>query len=55
MANTSILAAFARMWEHVITKLDNYATKEALNTVSSNIPVLEPINNEQIDTLFGGE
>lgn len=40
MANTSILAAFERMWQHTLIQIQENNT---------------PITNEEIDTLFSDE
>ena len=35
MANTSIYAAFERMWQHIVAKLGNYALKDELPNIDS--------------------
>ena len=37
MANTSIRAAFEQMWQHVIARLNGFATIESLDNATSNI------------------
>ena len=37
MTNQSIKLAFGRFWQHVIAKLNNYATTESLNNAIADI------------------
>lgn len=48
MANTSVYAVFERMWQHVLTKCDNYATIGALETHAERQDNPHLVSAEQI-------
>ena len=48
MSNSSIYAAFERMWLHIVTKLNNYATTEQFDMHIYNTSNPHEINKTQI-------
>lgn len=56
MANTSIFAAFERLWQHTLAKLSNYVTLDIFNTqqtnieeLSTNVAYINKEDNENIE------
>lgn len=47
MANESIRAAFERMWNHVIAKLGTKADASTVDTISSQIDIMDSVNSIQ--------
>lgn len=48
MTNQSILAAFERLWQHVLTKVNNYATTETLDAHIDNKLNPHGVTKEQV-------
>ena len=60
MANTSILAAFERMWQHIVaefalkTDIENYYSEESAFELALEFGLIEPVTNE-IGAIFTDE
>ena len=53
MANASILAAFERMWQHIVLKLNTKADKSYVDDQIAAIPTSNAITISEIDEICG--